>query len=593
VLIPAFAVGRSQEVLLILKRALRNGALPKIPVFVDGMVRAVCAVYGRHERYVSRILFNEIRKQDHPFYANGIRPVTSPTQRQEALSAGPCVIVASSGMLAGGASAHYAAALASNPNDAILITGYQDEESPGRALLRIADSSGPRELKIGDRTVDVRCELEKYGLSAHADRMQMVGLVESLRPKTAVLVHGNDEARRALSSSLGVEDIVLPRDGQEVARVYPPRHSVSRAQAENRELSLDEARRLLGPPSGSPIPARRIAEAWFGEQRNAGEVSGLVGRLESLGLVRRDDHQRQLLFVLGPSETDQFPTEAALEEELRLENPKGRLLELCMRQRIEPPILESGIDGAFHTAILSLSWIGRPLTSGLQKAASKKTAEQLAARVLLRMIDNCDPAVLVVQVSDDEAKQLKIQNPKGRLLEWCAAHRAPLPSFAERAVIGGFHIQAAVALGTKNISTGWFGASTKKIAEQAAARALLAQLEAGADAPEPIPPQEDSPDADLEKAPAAQDCHSSPDPMMLLNEMRQIGVIRDFGYELQSSEGPSHQPLFTIAGWVDLENGERIEAEPTVSASKREGRRKAAEALIACLRQEGHLAARN
>ena len=67
VLIPAFAVGRSQEVLLILKRGQRNGTLLEVPVFVDGMVRAVCSVYGKHEPYVSRHLAHEIRRRPIPF----------------------------------------------------------------------------------------------------------------------------------------------------------------------------------------------------------------------------------------------------------------------------------------------------------------------------------------------------------------------------------------------------------------------------------------------------------------------------------------------------------------------------------------------
>jgi Cft2 family RNA processing exonuclease len=174
VLIPAFAVGRAQEILLILKRALRKKDLPEVPVFVDGMVRAVCGVYGRHERYVSRLLAHEIRHTGHPFYTDSIRPVERAEDRQNALQSGPSIIVASSGMLSGGASLFYARELVRRERDAILLTGYQDEESPGRALLNLAEEEGPRQIRLGEDLVDVRCRFDKYGLSAHADRMQMI-----------------------------------------------------------------------------------------------------------------------------------------------------------------------------------------------------------------------------------------------------------------------------------------------------------------------------------------------------------------------------------------------------------------------------------
>ena len=112
VLVPAFAIGRAQEVLLILKDALRSKQMPEVPVFVDGMVRSVCGVYAQHERYAAPALAREIRAAGHPFFTGQIRQVKSAQDRKEVLDAGACVIVSSSGMLRGGPSAYYAEALA-------------------------------------------------------------------------------------------------------------------------------------------------------------------------------------------------------------------------------------------------------------------------------------------------------------------------------------------------------------------------------------------------------------------------------------------------------------------------------------------------
>jgi Cft2 family RNA processing exonuclease len=96
VLIPAFAIGRAQEILLILKNAVRNGRMPEVPIFVDGMIRPVCEAYARNPRYVSRALWREMRNARHPFYSKSIRPVTRSDERPAVLEAGRCVIVSSS-----------------------------------------------------------------------------------------------------------------------------------------------------------------------------------------------------------------------------------------------------------------------------------------------------------------------------------------------------------------------------------------------------------------------------------------------------------------------------------------------------------------
>ena len=95
VLLLYLAFRRFQEVLLILKEALRHKQLPSVPVFIDGMVRAVCGVYARHERYVSRALERELRVAGNPFFTQGMQPVRSPEDRRAVLQAGACVIVSS------------------------------------------------------------------------------------------------------------------------------------------------------------------------------------------------------------------------------------------------------------------------------------------------------------------------------------------------------------------------------------------------------------------------------------------------------------------------------------------------------------------
>ncbi len=125
-LIPAFALGRAQEVLLILSDARRRGLLPvEARVWVDGLVRAVCGVYAAHAASGTATLRRLAARQGNPFFAadGPVRPVERPEQRQQVLDGPPAVIVSSSGMLVGGPSSFYAARLAGDEQGSILITG--------------------------------------------------------------------------------------------------------------------------------------------------------------------------------------------------------------------------------------------------------------------------------------------------------------------------------------------------------------------------------------------------------------------------------------------------------------------------------------
>lgn len=564
VLIPAFAIGRAQEVLRILKRALSKGELPEVPVHVDGMVRSVCDVYVRHPRWVSRQLAAEIRNGTHPFYTDLIGPVRTPQDRRAVLEQGPCVIVASSGMLSGGASVAYARALAPNAKDAILITGYQDEESPGRALLRLAAGEGPRTLRFGEENVEVACQVASYGLSAHADRLEMAGLIESLRPRTVVLVHGDPGAKVSLSRALSCRDIVLATDGEVVirqGRSGTPAKPMERALP--CETDVARVRSLLGPPGPEPLLDRLVAQGWFGAEVSSADVQDLVTRLENLGLVRRDDRRRNRVWVLAPLETDAYPDEAGLELELKSENPKGELLELCMRMRWDPPIVESRVEGAYHLTTMTLVCGDRRLCTQEQRASSRKVSEQLAARQMLKELEGALESKDAFEVEEEIAAALMGVNPKGKLIERCTQEGWAVPCFGQHFSRRGYAVDVAVGVHRSHIHV----ARQLKLAEQAAAAELLALLSKGA-----LRVQERE---EVEAKPAAR----GGDARMRLNELRQLGVVEDFGYDVVDRRGPSHQPVFVVVAWANVPEG-RVEGTAVEARSKKQGEREAAEALL-------------
>ncbi len=206
VLIPAFAVGRGQEVLLILRQAMSSGRIPRFPVWVDGLVRPVCGLYGTFKQYAHVRLRKLVERVADPFFGDldEFRAVEKFEDRETVLSGPPCAIVASSGMLSGGASLSYARALLGDERSLIAITGYQDEEAPGRRLLRAAEGA-VKTLRLGDSEYAITCGIRKYHLSAHADASELVGLASRLKPAQTILVHGEGKSRVRLAQQLGCE----------------------------------------------------------------------------------------------------------------------------------------------------------------------------------------------------------------------------------------------------------------------------------------------------------------------------------------------------------------------------------------------------
>jgi len=184
-LIPAFALGRAQEVMLILRAAQRDGHIPAFPIAVDGLVRAVCAAYAAFPDALSPALRRHLLNGGKPFFGGTVQPVETPQQRERLLAGPPATIIASSGMLTGGPSVWYAERLAGDARSAIFFSGYLDDEAPGRRLLDLADAPPEaRRLTLNGREVAVACQVGRYSLSAHADGDELAGLVRALQPGT-------------------------------------------------------------------------------------------------------------------------------------------------------------------------------------------------------------------------------------------------------------------------------------------------------------------------------------------------------------------------------------------------------------------------
>jgi Cft2 family RNA processing exonuclease len=230
VLIPAFALGRAQEIIL----AIRTSALfhsVNVPVYVDGLVREVTDLFQNQLELLPAAVKNFAKTQS-PFFSEKSSPriISIGSQKERPLAiAHPSVVIASSGMLTGGASIGYAKILLERENAAVFISGYTDEESPGRFLQSLEPGS---EIELDGTPLTVRAKIQRFNLSAHADRVGITQVIHRVNPQHLILIHGSKSALHELSKAGDLRDkywIHIPEVGDTITFGQAPEH-LSKAQ---------------------------------------------------------------------------------------------------------------------------------------------------------------------------------------------------------------------------------------------------------------------------------------------------------------------------------------------------------------------------
>ena len=202
VIIPTFAVGRSQEVMLALEEGIRKETIPKMKIYLDGMIKEATAIHTTYPEYLNSDLRNLIFKEGmNPFLSDCFEQVDSQEKRQKVVNGGPCVILTTSGMLNGGPVMEYLRNCAQDERNALLFVGYQADGTLGRRIQK-----GWREIPIGSReTIVINLECVTIdGFSGHSDRKQLMSYVAHMqpRPERVFAVHGDENKTIDFASSL-------------------------------------------------------------------------------------------------------------------------------------------------------------------------------------------------------------------------------------------------------------------------------------------------------------------------------------------------------------------------------------------------------
>lgn len=186
ILIPVFAIGKTQEMLMLINNLMSSGKLVTVPVYSGGMSKKISRIYDGHF-YSSRL------RESNPYlreiHKRGFNDVESP----RAFLRNPCIVLASSGMMMRHTMSYrFAELFLKHKHSAIFTVGYMEPSSPG-AVIQSAKKGDMIRLDDGEKT-KVACSIKKFRFTAHSRRSDIIGFLQDIKPSRIILTHGDDDS---------------------------------------------------------------------------------------------------------------------------------------------------------------------------------------------------------------------------------------------------------------------------------------------------------------------------------------------------------------------------------------------------------------
>jgi Cft2 family RNA processing exonuclease len=214
VLIPVFALGKTQEILAMLYKFRRQRLLPEFPIYIGGLSLKFTDIYDRRAHTTRRQLPRvKLMREVAPFVLN------DETVRDTPVRGGRVYVLSSGMMIPKTLSNIFARRIIENPQHSIFFVGYANPESPA-GLLRDAGRGGEVALDPDKPRQRIRCDIGQFQLSAHATRESLIDYAKRISPKKILLVHGDPPAvewmRSTLSNELPYSEVIVPTPGMEL-----------------------------------------------------------------------------------------------------------------------------------------------------------------------------------------------------------------------------------------------------------------------------------------------------------------------------------------------------------------------------------------
>jgi KH/beta-lactamase-domain protein len=223
VLIPVPAVGRAQEIMLVMAKEMSEGRLTESPIYIEGMISEASAIHMSYAHYLGADVRRSVSQGINPFTSDYFTVITGGKRDEVFNDQNPAIIMATSGMLEGGPSVEYFKQLAPDPKNKIIFVSYQINGTLGRRVLDGNVSEVSMMDKSGKvKVVPVRCQTQKIdGFSGHSDFNQIMNFVAKVKPKRVLVNHGertkSENVASAIYSRLKIRSSVP--DNREIVRL--------------------------------------------------------------------------------------------------------------------------------------------------------------------------------------------------------------------------------------------------------------------------------------------------------------------------------------------------------------------------------------
>ncbi len=205
VLIPTLGSGRGQEMIVLAEKMIQQGQIPNVPIYIDGMVWDITAIYTAYPEYLSNQMRSQIfHKDNNPFLAENIKRVGSHKERLQLIDdATPCIILATSGMLVGGPSVEYLKGLCEDKRNSLIFSCYQAEGSLGK---RVREGAKEFSIAKGNKvdTYAINMEVSKIEITGHSDRRELMNFISKCNPRPKRILFNHGEQSRLLDFASSV-----------------------------------------------------------------------------------------------------------------------------------------------------------------------------------------------------------------------------------------------------------------------------------------------------------------------------------------------------------------------------------------------------
>lgn len=218
IIVPAFALGRTQELIYILHKLYKNGDIPALPIYLDSpLANSITEVFTKHSADFDQETWQDfISDRESPFAFDKLNYLKTATEsKMLSQKLGPLMIIASSGMLEGGRVLHHLENNISNPQSVVILTGYQAENTLGRKL-----QTGEKKVRLYGRLFDVRAQILTIDeFSAHADQTGLLNYILALKNlKKLFLVHSEYQPAGVFAQLIKEKrpnlEVIIPKLGE-------------------------------------------------------------------------------------------------------------------------------------------------------------------------------------------------------------------------------------------------------------------------------------------------------------------------------------------------------------------------------------------